>query len=322
MTDLGVWTVDGDAPRRVDRSVVDLEKDLEGWIANDSSLLAAGLTVVGRQVWLDGGPLDLLAIDKQDRWVVIELKRTRLHRRALAQALDYASSIAQMDDGDLEDRLRGGLAALGDADELSRVVRRQLEGEGGPREVAVLLAGVGVDAGLERIVEHLGDTYGVPIRIVSFEVFEPDGGPRVLIREVTEEQAESRPPQPRRTVEMIRQRAVEAGVVTQFNRFVNMSEEHEGLAVQAQKHSVRIAPRANRTRYLMYARPEAGDIVLSASPEAFAEFFPPLTPDRVRQGIGLPDEGQRLGGAELDAALDQIESFLETLPRPDEDDSE
>ncbi|MXW36583.1 MAG: DUF91 domain-containing protein, partial [Chloroflexi bacterium] len=75
MADLGVWTVDGDAPKRVSRSGVGLERNLEDWIANDSSLLADGLTIVGRQVRLDGGPLDLLAIDWQDRWVVIELKR-------------------------------------------------------------------------------------------------------------------------------------------------------------------------------------------------------------------------------------------------------
>ena len=175
MADIGVWTVDGDAPRRVSRSGVDLEKNLEDWIAADASLLADELTVVGRQLRLDGGQLDLLAIDWQGRWVVIELKKGRLYRDALAQALDYASSIAQMDGEDLESLLRPGLAAFGDAEDLSQTVRRQLEGEAGPREVAVLLAGVGVDAGLERIVAHLGGTYGVPITIVSFEVFELAG---------------------------------------------------------------------------------------------------------------------------------------------------
>ncbi len=189
MADLGVWRVDGSKPDRVNRSRVDLEEQLENWISKDSSLLANGLTVVGRQLRLYGRQLDLLAIDEPDRWVVIELKRARLDRDALAQALDYASSIAQMDADELEVLLRPGLSSFGDAQELARLVHRQLEGEKGPREVAVLLAGVGVDAGLERIVAHLGETYGVPIRIVSFDVFEPDGGPRLLIREVTEERS-------------------------------------------------------------------------------------------------------------------------------------
>ncbi len=314
MADLGVWTVDGDAPRRVARSRVDLEKNLEDWIASDASLLADGLTVVGRQVWLDGGPLDLLAIDWQDRWVVIELKRERLYRDAITQALDYASSIAQMDSEDLEALLRPGLAALGDAEELSQTVRRQLEGEDGAREVAVLLAGVGVDAGLERIVAHLGG-YGVPISIVSFEVFEPQDGPRLLIREVTEE--DTRPPRRsgrRYSVEAVRRLAAASGLGEQFDRFVAMAEA-AGLAVQPLQKAVRIAPLRNRTRFLIYAGPRDSGMFLPASPEAFAEFFPPLTPDEVTAAIGPYLAHHPYEGADLDARLDQIEAFLNTLPR-------
>ena len=51
-----------------------------------------------------------------------------------------------------------------------------------------MLLGRRCDPTLERIVAHLGG-YGVPISIVSFEVFEPDGGPRLLIREVEEQSA-------------------------------------------------------------------------------------------------------------------------------------
>ena len=61
------WGIDGAAPRRVSRAGVGLEKHLEDWIARDPSLLADGLTIVGRQVGLDGGHLELLAIDWQDR---------------------------------------------------------------------------------------------------------------------------------------------------------------------------------------------------------------------------------------------------------------
>ncbi len=315
MADLGVWTVDGAAPRRVRRSGVDLEKDLEDWIANDSALLADGLTIVGRQLRLEGGPLDLLAIDWDDRWMVIELKRARLYRDAITQALDYASSIAQMDADDLESLLKPGLAAFGDAAELSQAVRRQLDGEDGPREVAVLLAGVGADGGLERIVTHLGGRYGVPISIVSFEVFEPQGGPQLLIREVTEEQIEQRPRRPRRSVGGIHELARDAGVEAEFERFLKMSQK-AGLAVQPYRWAVRIAPPANRTRYLMYARPERDGIVLSAGPAEFAEFFPPLTEDEATTAIGPYERGVHLAGADLDARLDQIEAFLKSLPRP------
>ena len=318
MADLGMWRVDGDAPRRVGRSGVGLERRLEDWIASDSSLLADGLTVVGRQVRLDGGPLDLLAIDWQDRWVVIELKRERLYRDALAQALDYASSIARMDSDYLEQLLRPGLPTLGEAEHLGRAVRQQLDGEDDGREVAVLLAGVGVDAGLERIVDHLGG-YGVPITIVSFEAFEPEDGPLLLLREVTEEQTgpPRRAQQPRRTVAEIRRLAAEEGVAEPFDRFVEMVE-NAGLAVQPYRRAVMIAPPSNRSRYLMLARPEQAGIVLHAGPAQFAEFFPPLTEEEATAAIG-PQEPGRDGyraGEELDSRLDQIEAFLKALPRP------
>ena len=321
MTDLGMWTIDGDAPRRVRRAGVGLERHLEDWIANDCSLLADRLTVVGRQVRLEGGPLDLLAIDWQDRWVVIELKRERLYRDALVQALDYASSIATMDGDDLEALLGPRLATLGDPDALARTVRRQLDREDEGRDVAVVLAGVGVDTGLERIVAHLGG-YGVPITIVSFDVFEPEGGPLLLIREVSEEQTRPsrRVQRPRRTVDEICALAVAAGVAEPFGRFLDMAQD-AGLAVQPYRLAVMIAPAANRTRFLMYARPEPGGIVLSAGPAEFAEFFPPLTEEEATAAIGPYEHGRApyRAGAELDARLDQIEAFLTALPRPGDD---
>ena len=318
MADLGVWTVDGDAPKRVRRSGVGLERNLEDWIAKDSSLLADGLTIVGRQVRLEGGPLDLLAIDRQDRWVVIELKRGRLYRDALAQALDYASSIAAMDRHDLADLLRPGLASLGDADELSRSVQRQLDGEDDGRDVAILLAGIGVDAGLERIVAHLGG-YEVPITVVSFEVFEPQDGLRLLIREVTEEDSHpERRPARRHSVEAIQQRAAEAGVQAQFDRLLEIVRE-AGLHPRPYSLAVMIAPPTNRSRYLMYARPEAGGIAFNAGPQQFAEFFPPLTEDEATAAIGPYEHpAPHLVGADLDARLDQIEAFLRSLPRGDD----
>ncbi len=317
MADLSVWTVDGDAPRRVDRSRVDLEKDLEDWIAADASLLAGGITIVGRQVQLDGGALDLLAFDGQDRWVVIEIKRGRLYRDALAQALDYSSSIAALGADELRAKLQSDLAQFGDPEELSRNVQRLLKDEGERREVAVLLVGVGVDSGLERIADFLG-SLGVSVRVVSFEVFEPDGGPRLLIREVTEEQ-DTPQPGPAYTVDALHQRAREAGVAEQFGRLVQMSE-NAGLAVRPYKVGVKIAHTADRRWRLVWANPRVGGIFIGVDPAVFARFFP-KTEEEVTAALGLSDNWRDFTGADLDARLDQIQKFLsEKLPRPDEGD--
>src|SRR5436190_1136785 len=67
--------------------------DLEGWLASDPSIIRPGLKVIGRQVSTRSGPLDLLAIDRSGSLTVIELKRDKLPREALAQAIDYASDV-------------------------------------------------------------------------------------------------------------------------------------------------------------------------------------------------------------------------------------
>ena len=67
MTRLAVWTMDTSnedgspqpQPQKVERSHIQLEKQLEDWIVNDVTLIGEGLTLVGRQVSIDDGILDL-----------------------------------------------------------------------------------------------------------------------------------------------------------------------------------------------------------------------------------------------------------------------
>ena len=313
MRKLAAWSIDGQHPEgvRVGRSQIVLERHLEDWIANDVTLIAEGLTLVGRQVSIDDGRLDLLAIDSQDRWLVIEIKPGMLEYDALTQALYYASSIARLGADELYEKLEPHLGDVGDADTLSARVKQQLNDEAEGREVAVMLVGAGIHPGLQRMEEFLG-RFGVPISVVSFDVFEVSGGQQLLIREVVDEPAE--PPAPRRrlTVEAIHRAAVDAGVGQQFDRFVKMAEK-AGLAVQPQRASVRIAPQTNRTRFLMYARPQTGsgggELLIHTGPKQFAEFFPRIDEGEAIEALGGLN-GQIVGGEELDALLDQIERFL------------
>ena len=329
MMNLAVWSVDSPdgegtlqqpVPRRVERSRIDLERHLEDWIANDSTLIAEGLTLVGRQVSIDDGRLDLLAIDSQDRWVVIEIKPGLLDPGALAQALNYASSIAYIGGADLFENLKSRLGELGDAEMLSASVKRQLDGEDDEteRETAVLLVGAGIDPGLARLNKFLS-RYGVPISVVSFDVFELDGGPRLLIREVVEEATESPRPRRRKTFEAIRNMAVNMGVVEQFDRFVDMSRE-AGLLVVPLTSWVRISPPTNRGRVLMYAEPTCpGRLGIWVQPAAFAEFFPRVTEEQATDALGTFNDGGFVAGEELDQRLDRIKQFLtEIVQRPDD----
>ncbi|MYH27309.1 MAG: DUF91 domain-containing protein, partial [Acidobacteria bacterium] len=166
MMNLAVWRIDESESSSgqarllpVERSPLGVsEKQLEDWIAADAKLIGGGLTIVGRQVYIDDGILDLLAIDGRDRWVVLELKAGRLDAGALHQALYYASSLARLSADDLRAKLEPKLKDFGDAEMLSARLRQLLdsEAEGGPRKIAVALVGVGISAGLERMQDFLG----------------------------------------------------------------------------------------------------------------------------------------------------------------------
>ena len=303
------------APKRIGRSHIGLEKHLEDWIANDVTLIGEGLTLVGRQVAIDDGRLDLLAIDTQDRWVVIEIKPGQLDSGALTQALYYASSLVRLGADELLEKLEARFEESGDAERLSAHMKRQLDGEDEGRVIAVLLVGAGVHAGLVRMNDFLGG-FGVPIGIVSFEVFELEGGPRLLMREVLDEQVDQ-PARPYRrlSVDEIQRRAVDVGVGDPFDRFVAIARE-AGLAAQPQRASVRIAPQANRTRFLMYARPDTGSdggvLHVAVGLHVFAEFFPHVTEEQATKALEGVD-GTYGKGKDLDAALDRIENFLTNL---------
>ena len=325
---LAVWSIDaqqsenGPEPwvlQRVERSQIGLEKHLEDWIVNDVTLIGEGLTLVGRQVSMDDGRLDLLAVDAQDRWVVIEIKPGRLGAGALTQALYYASSLVRLEANELCRKVVPGLSQFGDEEALLARVKQQLDGEEEEREGALLLVGTGVHAGLERMIEFLG-RFGIPVGVVSFEVFELEDGPKLMIREVMDE---PKPPSPKRkyTVEAISQMARDAGVSDQFERFVAMARE-ANLAVQPQAASVRIAPLANRTRFLMYAGPrvgaQGGELGIWVGAKEIAEWHAWIDEAEAIDMLGRYNEGSYLTGAALNERLDQIERFLtRNFPPPE-----
>lgn len=85
MSELGIWRITPEGPQRLAPGNVDFEGYLEDWIAQDPSLIESGLTIVGRQVRTEAGPLDLLALDPQGTWVVIELKREPSEEQAVSR---------------------------------------------------------------------------------------------------------------------------------------------------------------------------------------------------------------------------------------------
>lgn len=100
-TRVGLWQTKSKAPKRLDTANIEIEQHLEEWIECDPTLIRIGLKIVGRQFRTAAGPIDLLAIDQQGRWIVIEIKRGNVRRATITQAIDYAASLRQMDEAEL-----------------------------------------------------------------------------------------------------------------------------------------------------------------------------------------------------------------------------
>ena len=83
MEDIKIWALDGLTATPLDAaSQMESERKLEDTLVNNPDLLLDGLTLVGRQLWTEGGPLDLLGVDKYGRLCVFELKRGTVARDA------------------------------------------------------------------------------------------------------------------------------------------------------------------------------------------------------------------------------------------------
>lgn len=170
--------------------------DLESWLESDPSIIRPGLRIIGRQVPTRSGPLDLLAIDRSGSVVVIELKRDRLPRDALAQAIDYAADIATWS----LDKL-GEVCASYSGEALEDVLGQafpdidleSLTINGAQR---IVMVGFALESALERMIEWLSEAYGVAINAVVLKYVRTANGAEVLTRSavISEEEEDARTP--------------------------------------------------------------------------------------------------------------------------------
>ena len=98
MEETKIWAVEGTSATPLNATnQMETEGLLERILTANPVMLEEGLELVGRQTSTAGGPLDLLGVDSEGRLVVFELKRGTLNREAVAQVIDYASSLDAMD---------------------------------------------------------------------------------------------------------------------------------------------------------------------------------------------------------------------------------
>jgi Holliday junction resolvase-like predicted endonuclease len=290
MQKVGLWQINEGQPHKIHESGVDLEQQLEAWIEADPSLLQAGLSIVGRQVEVEGGRLDLLALDLQGRWVIIEIKRGVLRRETIAQALDYASCIDRMPADELQRKIEAYLSPRGRSLQSLLAERDAQDIVGQSRELVLVVVGTGKAPGLDRMVDFLLERYGMPISLVSFDVFELADGQRILARELTEPETDpTTRPAPEahpNSVAQVCSLADEAGIGQVFRAILASAQDH-GLHPRPFKTSIMYAPPSRRTRMLftVWAKPTPRGVKTYISPEAFAEFYP-ITEEEAQEILG------------------------------------
>jgi hypothetical protein len=160
-----------------------LEEDLENLIAKNPALLGDDLLVIDRQRDIPGvGIFDLLCIDADGKVVIVELKRDKTPREAVAQALHYASWLDDADEKEIVDNAREYLSEPVDV-AFEKRFNRQLP-ELDLHNHRIILAAPRLDSPAEQIVNYLNQRHGIDINAVFFSYSRLKDGQKVIARTV------------------------------------------------------------------------------------------------------------------------------------------
>lgn len=158
------------------------ERELEKWLARSSDLLGEDIAIIGEQVRTKSGKADFLGVDTQGNVVVIELKRDRLEREVVAQAIDYASDIASWD-GEKLDSICRDFRKKGIEEYLATLSAfEETESFPSTENIRILLVGFGLGDATERMISWLSGTFEVPINAVLIKYIRTSSNEEILVR--------------------------------------------------------------------------------------------------------------------------------------------
>ena len=136
--------------------------------------------VIGRQVATDfGGVIDLICLDSSGDIVVVELKRGKTPREVTAQALDYASWVADLSHQRITDIANNYLPE----DKPLQTAFQGAFGEDLPETLneghSLLIVAESMDSSTERIVKYLS-AQGIRINVLTVQHFSSEDGKELL----------------------------------------------------------------------------------------------------------------------------------------------
>ena len=187
-TEIKLWQVEGGKLVQSEVSMIDAgrteTKDLEQWIKSNPEILGENISLIGEQIMTKRGPLDFLGIDRSGNLIIVELKRDKLHREALAQAIDCASDLASWEVERISSECEKytGKKIEEHLSDIFELEDETLEEISINKFQKILLVGTGVDESLERMVEWLSDNYDVSINVLILKYTKTKNGDEILAR--------------------------------------------------------------------------------------------------------------------------------------------
>ncbi len=185
-TEIKVWQINNGKLEENKTSLVGSGRkeveDLEKWIVSDSNIISQDILIIGEQVQTRSGVIDFLGIDQLGNLLIIELKRDRIPRVALAQAIDYASDVASWEiekineiclklrNQNLEDYLNENFENIDLEDLVINKAQR------------ILLVGFSIEEPLQRMIEWLSNTYNVNVNALLLKYFKTKSEDEMLVR--------------------------------------------------------------------------------------------------------------------------------------------
>ena len=176
--EIKLWAI-GETPNSIERvqatDGIRNEGFLEDVLVGNPDMLMPGLTLVGRQTPTDGGYLDLLGVDENGTLVVFELKRGKLTRDVVTQAIDYCSDLESLREEDLAIHIaeRSGNGGIDKITNFQVWYSEQYEEKELTelRPARMVLVGLGADARAQRMVGFLAKS-GVDISLLTFHAYQ------------------------------------------------------------------------------------------------------------------------------------------------------
>jgi len=187
-TEIKVWQIINGNLESIETSMIEAGRretdDLEKWIKTNSIILGEDVLIIGEHVQTKSGPADFLGMDKSGNTIIVELKRDKLPREVLAQAVDYASDIASWDTDKLSE-VCTKFAGQSLEDYLNENFEEiDLEDLSLNKTQRILLVGFSVEESLQRMIEWLSNNYGVSVNAIVLKYIKTKNDEEFIARTV------------------------------------------------------------------------------------------------------------------------------------------